>query len=165
MHPWHAFSLLLHLVALALWLGGIAYFLGAFGPAVNTLSPGAAIRSLNRGRIAFESVAWAGIILLMLTGGLSLVLRSQATGAHLGRAYMIILAIKLFLFVAMLVHHTLQVFKYGPKIAGLTAETPADAEVWPEPLRAHWRKWFMLLKLNAGLGLIAILLGVLLMNS
>jgi uncharacterized membrane protein len=165
MHPWHALSLLLHLLALALWLGGIGFFLAAFAPAVSALNPGAALQSLNRGRIAFESIAWTGIVLLMITGGVNLVLRSQVTGAHLGRAYMIILAIKLFLFVAMLVHHTLQVFKYGPRIASLTADAPADAAAWPEPLRAQWQKWFMLLKLNAGLGLIVILLGVLLINS
>jgi putative copper export protein len=165
MHNWHALSLLLHLVALALWLGGIAFFLTAFGPALNDFPAGAAMRSLNRGRIALEGVAWAGIILLMVTGGVNLVLRSQMTGAHLGRAYMIMLGIKLFLFVAMLVHHTLQVFKYGPQIAALTKEAPPDSAAWPEPLRAHWQKWFMLLKLNAGLGLLAMLLGVLLMES
>ncbi len=165
MHTWHALSLLLHIVALALWLGGMAFFLAAFGPAVRDLKPGAAIRSLNQGRIAFESVAWIGITLLMVTGGVNLVLRSQVTGAHLGHTYMIVLAVKLFLFVAMLVHHTLQVFKYGPKIAGLSAEAPSTAVEWPEALRAHWQKWFMLMKLNAGLGLVVILLGVLLMEN
>jgi putative copper export protein len=163
MHDWHALSLLLHLVALAFWLGGMAFFLAAFGPAVQTLEPVAAIRALNRGRVAFESIAWSGIALLMLTGVVNLILRSPATGAHLGRTYMIVLAIKLLLFVAMLVHHTLQVFKYGPKIAAVSAEA-ADGAVWPEPLRLHWRKWFMLLKLNAALGLIVILLGVILVK-
>ena len=165
MHNWHALSLLLHLVALALWLGGIAFFLAAFGPAVKDLKAGAAVRSLNHGRVAFEGIAWIGITLLMITGGVNLVLRSQVTGAHLGQTYMIILAIKLFLFVAMLVHHTLQVFKYGPKIAALTHQAPADTVAWPEPLRAHWQKWFMLLKLNAALGLVMMLLGVLLMEN
>lgn len=165
MHNWQALSLLLHLLALALWLGGIAFFLAAFGPALNDLKAGPAIRSLNQGRMAFEGVAWIGITLLMITGGVNLVLRSQVTGAHLGRTYMILLAVKLFLFVAMLVHHTLQVFKYGPKIAALSGEAPADSAAWPEPLRALWRRWFMLLKLNAGLGLVAMLLGVLLMES
>jgi putative copper export protein len=165
MHNWHALSLLLHLVALALWLGGIGFFLAAFGPAVNDLRPGAAIRSLNRGRMALEGVAWIGITLLMITGVVNLMLRSQVTGAHLGETYMIVLAAKLFLFVAMLVHHTLQVFKYGPKIAALTAQAPADATAWPEALRAHWQRWFMLLKLNAALGLVIMLLGVLLMES
>ncbi len=165
MVDWHALSLLLHLLALALWLGGMAFFLAAFGPALKDLPASAAMRSLNHGRMAFESVAWIGITLLMITGGVNLVLRSQVTGAHLGRTYMIIVAIKLFLFVAMLVHHTLQVFKYGSKIAALTNETPADSTAWPEPLRALWKRWFMLLKLNAGLGLVAMLLGVLLMES
>jgi putative copper export protein len=165
MHNWHAFSLLLHLVALALWLGGIGFFLVAFGPAVHALRPGAGIRALNQGRLSLEGVAWTGIALLMVTGVVNLILRSQATGAHLGRTYMILLAIKLFLFVAMLAHHTLQVFKYGPKIAALSAAAPSDVAEWPEPLRAHWQKWFMLLKLNAVLGLVVIFLGVLLMKS
>ena len=165
MRTWHALSLLLHLLALTLWLGGIGFFLVAFGPAVKGLSAGAAIRTLNQGRMAFEGVAWTGIILLMITGGVNLVLRSQESGAHLGSTYMVVLALKLFLFVAMLVHHTLQVFKYGPQIATLTEQAPADLAAWPEALSAHWQKWFMLLKLNAGLGLAVMLLGVLLMES
>jgi putative copper export protein len=165
MLDWHVFTLLLHLVALALWLGGVGFFLAAFGPAVNDLPPGAAIHALNQGRTAFEGVAWIGIAVLMVTGVISLILRSQATGEHLGQTYMIVLAVKLFLFVAMLVHHTLQVFKYGPRIAALSHEVPSDATAWPEALRAHWQKWFMLLKLNAALGLVVILLGVLLMEN
>jgi hypothetical protein len=73
---------------------------------------------------------------------------------------MIVLAIKLCVFVAMLAHHTLQVFKYGPKIAALTDSADGAATGWPEPLRAQWQKWFILLKINAVLGPIAILLGV-----
>jgi putative copper export protein len=165
MDNWYALSLFIHLVALALWLGGIAFFLVAFGPAVHALRPGAGIRALNRGRIALEGVAWTGIALVMVTGVVNLILRSQATGAHLGQTYMIVLAIKLFLFVAMLAHHTLQVYKYGPNIAALSAQAATGVAEWPETLRAHWQKWFMLAKLNAGLGLIVMLLGVLLMKS
>ena len=165
MHDWQSLSLLLHLVALSLWLGGVGFFLAAFSPAVNHLKPAAAIRAMNQGRVAFEGVAWIGIALLMVTGVVNLILRSQATGAHLGQTYMILLALKLFLFVAMLVHHTLQVYKYGPRIAALTDEVSPDTSAWPDELRAHWRKWFMLLKLNAALGLAVILLGVLLMES
>jgi hypothetical protein len=82
-----------------------------------------------------------------------------------GRFYAITLSVKLFFFFAMLVHHCLQVFKYAPQIAALTAQTPADAMVWPEPLRAHWQKWFLLLKLNTGLGPIVVLLGVALVKN
>jgi putative copper export protein len=160
MHSWHLLSSLLHLAALALWLGGIAFFLVDFGPAVHDLKPGAAVRALNQGRIALESVAWTGIALLMVSGAASLMFRSQAAAAHLERNYMIVLAIKLCVFVAMLAHHTLQVFKYGPKIAALTDSADGAATGWPEPLRAQWQKWFILLKINAVLGPIAILLGV-----
>jgi uncharacterized membrane protein len=165
MRNWQALSSLFHLVALALWLGGMGFVLVAFGPAVHDLKPSASIRALNQGRIAFEGVAWLGIALVMVTGVANLMLRNQSTGAHLGQTYMVVLAIKLFLFVAMLAHHTLQVFKYGPKIAALTAATSADSAAWPEPLRAQWQKWFVMLKINVTLGPIAILLGIALVKQ
>ena len=66
----------------------------------------------------------------------------------------------LLLFLAMLVHHVLQVFKYGPKIAAKTNQAAITADSWPEALRADWQKWFMLLKINATIGPIATLLGM-----
>ena len=157
---WLLLSLLLHLVALALWLGGMVFFLIVFGPAVHELRPGIGVKTLNQGRAALEAISWAAIGLLMITGIINLVLINPATGAPQAQSYMVILSVKLFFFFAMLVHHCLQVFKYAPQIAALTAQTPADAKVWPEPLRAHWQKWFTLLKINAALGPIAVLLGV-----
>jgi len=162
---WHVLSLLLHLVALALWLGGMGFFLIVFGPAVHELRPGIGVKTLNQGRAAFEAVSWAAIGLLVITGTINLILPGDGAGMAQGKFYAITLSVKLFLFFAMLVHHCLQVFKYAPQIAALTAQTPADAMVWPEPLRAQWQKWFMLLKINAGLGPIVVLLGVALINS
>ena len=74
--------------------------------------------------------------------------------------YGVLLSVKLFLFGAMAMHHGLQAFKYAPRIAALTAELRPDATEWPEPLLANWRRWFLLLKINAGLGPIAVLLGL-----
>jgi putative copper export protein len=165
MTPWYAVSSLVHLLALALWLGGIAFFLVVFGPAVHELKPGAGIRILNQGRIAFEALSWVGITLVMITGMTNLILRNQMSGAYLGQYYMIVLTIKLFAFIAMLVHHSLQIFKYGPKIVALTAEVSDEAPSWPEPLRSYWQRWFLLLKINAALGPIAILLGLALVRS
>jgi putative copper export protein len=156
----HSVSLLLHLLALAMWLGGIAFFLIVFGPAVHDLKAGLGLRLLNRGRMTFELLSWTAIGLLFVTGILNLVLRSQMTGANLGDYYLTILAVKLLLFVAMLVHHALQVFKYGPKIAAKTNQAAITTELWPEALRADWQKWFMLLKINATIGPIATLLGL-----
>jgi uncharacterized membrane protein len=164
MDGWHALNLLLHIVAAALWIGVSAFLWVAFGPAVHTLESAAYTRALNRGRLGFESLAWFGIALLMLTGMVNLLLRSQATNAQLGRSYMIILVIKLFLFVAMLAHHTLQVFKYGPKIAALSSNAADGPNTSLEPLRAQWQKWLMLLKLNASIGVVVTLLGVILVR-
>ena len=165
MTTWYMLSLMLHLIALALWLGGIVFFLVVFGPAVNELRPGVGIRALNQGRISLEVVSWVAIGLLLLSGMLNLILRIQVTGFPLGQFYIIALSVKLFLFLAMLVHHCLQVFKYAPRIALLTAEVSAESPSWPEPLRTHWQKWFTLLKINATLGPVVTLMGLVLMKS
>jgi len=162
---WHALALLLHIVALALWLGGIFFFLIVFAPAVRDLSPGDVAKTLNSGRIAFETVSWAAIGLLVITGVAALVLQSQIIGTRVGTYYLAILAVKLVLFAAMLAHHCLQVFKYGPRIALATAGAELQTSVWPEALRPQWEKWFLLLKINATLGPIVTLLGLALVRS
>jgi uncharacterized membrane protein len=161
---WQTLSLGLHLASLALWLGGMVFFIVVFGPAVNDLQPGIAIRILDHGRRNLEAVSWTGMSVLLITGIVNLILR-QTSGSGAGQFYMIALSIKLMLFGAMVYHHALQVFKYGPGIAAMTAETPADSLSWPEPLRARWQKWFTLLKINATLGPIATLIGMVLLKS
>ena len=160
MTSWYTFSLFLHLVGIALWLGGIAFFLIVFGPAVHDLQPGLGIRTLDRGRVSLEAISWTAIGLLLITGIFNLILQNQAIRAPQGSFYTTLLAVKLFFFAAMLLHHCLQVFKYAPKIAALTAQLPRGADAWPEPLLTYWRKWFLLLKINAALGPIVTLLGL-----
>ncbi len=165
MGSWYTLSLFFHLVGLVLWLGAIAFFLVVFGPAVHDLQPGLGIRILNYGRSSLEAISWAGIGLLLISGIINLILRNQEPNATSGPFYTSVLAIKLFLFTAMVVHHCLQVFKYGPKIASLTVDLPAATDSWPEPLLTHWRKWFLLLKINAALGPIVTLLGIALIKT
>jgi uncharacterized membrane protein len=162
---WQTLSLGLHLASLALWLGSMVFFLVVFGPAVNDLQPGVAIRILDHGRRNLEAVSWTGISLLLITGIVNLILRPQANASSLGHFYLIALSIKLIVFGAMVYHHGLQVFKYGARISAMTARTPQDSLSWPEPLRAHWQKWFTLLKINAPLGPIATLMGLVLLKS
>jgi uncharacterized membrane protein len=157
---WHTLSLFLHLVGIAVWLGGIAFFLVVFGPAVHDLDPRIGMRTLNQGRISLEAVSWAGIALLLITGVMNLTLRTQEMGLPQDNLYWIVLSVKLFLFVAMGVHHGLQVFKYAPKIASLTAQLPDGIDSWPEPLLTYWRRWFLLLKINAAIGPVVVLLGL-----
>ena len=148
------------MVALALWLGGIVFFLVVLGPAVHELEPRVAVTTLNQGRLGLETASWIAIGLLLLTGIFNLLGRAQPDGASVSESYGILLAIKLFVFGAMVAHHCLQFFKYAPTISGLTAQLPKGMTAWPEPLLAHWRRWFLLLKINAALGPIAVLLGL-----
>ena len=194
MAPWILFRDLnswLHVISLGLWIGGIVFFLFVFGPAVHALAPATAIRLLDRGRRSFQSLSWTAIGLLVITGTCNLIFRGAGSQWQLGSAYYSILAIKLFLFLAMLLHQSFQTFKYAPEIAALTAQISTDiqsrfdpaqsstafvpssgrgeahsksraelVEAWPEPLLAHWKKWFLLLKINAILGPVVLLLGL-----
>ena len=137
----------------------MVFFLIVMGPAVHEMEPNIAIRTMDRGRIGLEAISWIGIGILFVTGIANLVLRNSAIASQSG-AYMVLLGGKLFIFVAMTVHHCLQVFKYAPRIAQQTAALDSGATVWPETLLSDWRRWFMLLKLNAGLGPLAVLLGL-----
>jgi putative copper export protein len=165
MTSWYSISLLLHLVGIALWLGGIVFFLVVIGPAVHELEPMIAIKTMNQSRIGLELISWTAIALLLLTGGINLVLRIQTASLPTGESYTILLSTKLFLFGAMAMHHGLQVFKYAPRIAALTAELRPNTTEWPEPLLTNWRRWFLLLKINAGLGPVAVLLGLALLKG
>src|SRR5215470_12479347 len=125
MSSWHILSLWLHLIALAFWLGGIVFFLIVFAPAVRELNPGTGIRALNQGRMNLETISWAAIALVLITGIVNLILRQQG-GASDGEFYTAILSIKLLLFFAMVIHHCLQVFKYTPAIVTLTEKVPSE---------------------------------------
>lgn len=155
----YSLSLLIHLVAQALWLGGIVFFLIVIGRAVHELEPKLAVQALNQARGGLELVSWIGIGLLLATGMFNLVLRAQAEAGP-SPASGILLGVKLLLFAAMVVHHCLQVFKYAPLITRSSAQLPRDFSAWPEPLLSHWRRWFLLLKINAALAPIAVLLGL-----
>jgi len=156
----HSLNLWLHVISLALWIGGIAFFLFVFGPAVHTLPPGTGVQVLDKGRRSLQTFSWIAITLLLITGFFNLILRAVDSEFQFGSSYYSILAVKLFLFLAMIFHHSLQAFKYAPEIASLTARTSHDIQAWPEPLLAHWKKWFLLLKINATLGPVVLLLGL-----
>ena len=114
----HSVSLLLHLIALAMWLGGIAFFLIVFGPAVHELKAGLGLRLLNRGRSTFEvTVVDSDRAVISYRDTEPGPAQPNDAALTWDEYYLTILSVKLLLFVAMLVHHALQVFKYGPKIA------------------------------------------------
>ena len=57
MLPLESLATLIHIVAVALWVGAMVFFLVVLGPSVNALEPRIAIRTLNRGRIGFETIS------------------------------------------------------------------------------------------------------------
>lgn len=147
-----------------MWIGAMVFFLIVIGPAVHEMEPSIAIRTMNRGRIGLEALSWIAIGILLITGIANLAMRGLATATP-GNLYVMLLSGKLFLFLAMIVHHCLQVFKYAPRIAEQTSAIGTAAREWPEALLSDWRRWFMLLKLNAGLGPVVVLLGLALVKS
>jgi uncharacterized membrane protein len=162
---WYTSSLVVHLIAIALWLGGIVFFLVVVGPAVHELEPRIAVITMNQARLGLETMSWIAIALILMTGVFNLVTKSQIDPAALSGAYLYTLGAKMLLFVAMVVHHCLQVFKYAPRIASLTKQSQSAPATWPEPLLSNWQRWFLLLKLNAALGPIVVLLGLALVRS
>jgi uncharacterized membrane protein len=150
-------NLWLHLFAASVWVGGMIFFLFVFGPAVHSLAPAERGRALNHGRESFQTLSWVAILFLFFTGALNVYFRFAPGAGQLGAGYTTILAIKLSLFVAMIFHHSLQAFKYGPRLASAKIENTGGE--WPEPLVAAWKKWFTLLKINLTLGVIVLLLG------
>jgi putative copper export protein len=157
---WYTSSLVVHLIAIALWLGGIVFFLVVVGPAVHELEPRIAVITMNQARLGLETMSWIAITLIFVTGLFNLLTKSQIDPIALSGAYLYTLSAKMLLFVAMVVHHCLQVFKYAPRIASLTNQSPPASATWPEPLLSNWQRWFLLLKLNAALGPIVVLLGL-----
>jgi uncharacterized membrane protein len=156
----HSANLWLHLVSVAVWVGAMAFFLFVFGPAVHSLASAEGIRALNHGRESLQMLSWIAIHLLFLTGVLNFYFHAAAGVVHSETGYYWILAAKLLLFLAMIFHHSLQAFKYAPKIVSLTDAATPCAGSWPEPLTAAWRKWFILLKINMTLGVVILLLGL-----
>jgi putative copper export protein len=145
---------------MALWLGGMVFFLIVMGAATRDLDAKIAVASLDRARTGFETASWIAIGLLLATGIANLLLGTRDGVLPLDGSYGILLGIKLAVFGAMVAHHCLQAFKHAPEIARLTGQVkPVDAK-WPEPLLSRWRRWFLLLKINAALGPIAVLLGL-----
>jgi uncharacterized membrane protein len=153
-------NLWLHIVSMAVWVGGMAFFLFVFGPAVHSLAPAEGIPTLNHGREALQTLSWIAVHLLFLTGVLNFFFRLTAGGLYPESGYYWLLGIKLALFLAMVFHHFLQSLKYGPGIASATAAAGPASVSWPEPLSAAWKKWFVLLKINTVLGSLVLLLGL-----
>ncbi len=148
------------MISFTLWIGAILFFLFVFAPAVRSLPPRTGIDLLNRGRHSFQTLSWIVIALLLITGIVDFLSGGRATVFTLGSTYSLVLATKLLLFLAMVLHHCIQAFKYAPRIDSITAQTSPETSNWPKTLLAHWQRWFLLLKINGTIGPLVLLLAL-----
>jgi len=157
-----AATLSLHVIAAAVWTGALAFFLFAFLPAARALAPAEGLRAFERGRCALETIGWGAILLLLPTGALNFYFRLASGGAMDG-FYRWTLGVKIALFGAMIFHHSLQAFKYGPQLAAAAECGAGDA--WPAPLAETIARWSSLARINTAIGVVNILLGLFLSRS
>ena len=94
---------------------------------------------MNQARIGLENMAWTAIGLLRPEQEHSVWSRAVRWECRAARTKFISTrsAQSWSLFLAMAVHHCLQVFKYAPRIASLTKQSPPAPATWPEPLLIH----------------------------
>jgi uncharacterized membrane protein len=156
-----AAALWLHVIAALSWTGALAFFLFAFFPAARALAPADSLAAFERGRRALQTIGWTAIQILLVTGAVNFYFRFSAGDP--GGLYLGALAFKIVLFGAMIFHHSLQAFKYGPQIASAAECGAGDA--WPAPLAETIARWSSLATINAAIGTVNILLGLFLSGS
>ena len=94
MTTWQTLSSMLHLIAIAMWLGAIVFFLVVSGPAVNELAPKLALKTMNRARIGLEAISWFAIGLLLLTGIVNLLARLAMPPPTIGDSFAIVVPLR-----------------------------------------------------------------------
>mgnify|MGYP001242151181 CR=1 FL=1 len=112
------FFLWLHLLALLLWVGGLFFELLTLYPAAGRSEDAATYRLLGAAEIRFGAVAWAAVLLLVVSGLFNLFNRMNLGG--LTRQHMTILAVKVAALVLLIViqHIRVTVFARHFKAAG-----------------------------------------------
>src|SRR5258707_13244207 len=96
MTPWQTLTSMFHLIAIAMWLGAIVFFLAVSGPAVNELAPKVALRTMNRARIGLQAIRWFAIGVLLLTGIVNFLTRLSLPPPTIRCSFPIAFGVKVF---------------------------------------------------------------------
>ena len=132
-------SVLIHILAAAVWVGGMVFIAAALVPTVRRMPQEAGSIVLRRVALRFRLVAWVSIVLLVLTGVLNLVagpwsLGDLGSGEFWGGPFGSRLRDKLGLVALAVGLSLVHDFWIGPRAARLAAgDRPGDA--------AKLRKW------------------------
>ena len=156
-------SVWLHILAGAIWIGGMVFVALVLVPVIRQPENQGIAASLVQvtGR-RFRSVGWSCLILLLLTGAVNLFYRgfsvSELWSAELWQSpFGLVLALKLFLFGAVLALSCVHDFSIGPRATALWRKEPASAEAGRLRRQASW-----IGRVNLLLALAIVALGIML---
>lgn len=156
-------SLWLHILAAAVWIGGMVFVALVLVPVIRRPELQASAASLVQvtGR-RFRSVGWLCLALLLLSGSVNLFFRglalSELWSAELWQSsFGRLLALKLFLFVSVLALSCVHDFAIGPRATALWRKEPASAQARRLRRQASW-----IGRLNLLLALILVAIGIVL---
>ncbi len=156
-------SLWLHILAGAVWIGGMVFVALVLVPVIRLPENQSTAASLVQvtGR-RFRSVGWLCLVLLLLTGAVNLFYRgfsvSELWSAELWQSpFGLVLALKLFLFCLVLALSCLHDFAIGPRATALWRKEPTSPEAGRLRRQASW-----IGRLNLLLALVLVALGIIL---
>jgi len=166
MKAFYLFSVCLHILAAATWLGGMLFFVIVLMPITRRAEySGIAAELMQWLGIRFRWLGWICFGLLVLTGTLNLLYRGIAWATledarlwhgALGR----ILGVKLLLVAIILLASAYHDFFVGPRAAAVWQATPASPTARRLRLQARW-----LGRINLPLALIVVAFAVMLVRG
>jgi uncharacterized membrane protein len=164
--PFQVFILWLHLLGVAVWIGGLCFQLLVIPPALKRLP--SAIEQLQSSLSLerwFRPVLWTAVGLVLLTGlynVMNLLYATTLAGGRLPSAFVQRLSVKLLLVVLMLLLHAVQRFVVYPRLVTGLTRLQSEALVLPDNLMKLQRLSRLLRYLIVSVAVVVMLLGLLL---
>ncbi len=166
MRSLYLLSVWVHILAAAVWIGGIVFFALILVPGSRRPEYRGAARSLVQwSAVRFRSVSWICLVLLFLTGMVTLAYRGigweQLWNGELWEgSFGQVLGIKLLGIALILVVKTLHDFVVGPRASLLGKENPSSPEALRLWLQASW-----LARLDLFLAILVVALAVIMVRG
>lgn len=167
MHALYVISVFLHIIAATAWVGGMLFLVLVVVPWLRSSGRGgaAAATFLRETGVRFRAVGWSCFLVLVVTGTFNLHMRgvgvlSLSDSAFWQSPFGSVFAVKMLLFMGVLLVSLIHDFIVGPSATQLIAEAPNSAEA------ARVRKQASLLgRLNALFALAIVLCAVMLVRG
>ena len=171
----YVISVYLHIMASVVWLGGMLFLALVLVPVVRGLQPpGSGAQAMRAVGRRFLPVAWTSLVVLLLTGLVNLDHRGispweAVSGAHLDTEFGKILAIKLGVFLAIVLLSAVHDLIIGPgllrKMLAASREQGAGPPAPSADVLRLRKTLSYLARLNAVLAMLAVALAVVLVRG